>query len=377
MMKVNLQHPDNWEVFENLCFHLWKSIWGDHLSHLNGRRGQRQDGVDIYGKPPFSSKYTGIQCKGKNANYGSALTTNEIDAECQNAANFKPVLGSFIMATTSARDASIQEHCRKINDEKKYNYEVDTWSWDDIAEEVQCRPEVMERFYPTIKVEEYVNKINISRITPSNKLHAFFTRPNLFGYLNMSDVDMLDNLAYEMAVNAFEHGGATNFSICVDGPKITFRDNGNPFDPQCLLKEDNSRGGSLTLKYAQENFSYHYLYDEENIFELTYKNDIDSDINARHTILLDVEDVFGTSKTHEFAYSEIFKIPGGVNHIVIDIYGKSNPAISIVFRFFNDLLTILKPNQNVNVYVPYGLYYYNSLIDTFRNDTRIKFMMKE
>lgn len=376
-MKVNLNRPDNWADFENLCFHLWRSIWGDMACHRNGRKGQKQDGVDIYGKPPFATKYTGVQCKGKNVNYGSALTTKEIDAECHNAANFKPELGSFIMATTSASDTKIQEYCRKINEQKKYNYEVDAWSWDDIEEEVQCRPDVMEIFYPAIKVDEPVNKINISKTTPSNKLHAFFTRPNLFAFLNMSDVNMLDNLAYEMAINAFEHGNAKRFSISVDGHKITFRDNGTQFDPRNLLKKNIGRGGYITLKYAQENFSYDYSYDKENVFELTYKNCETYDCNERHTILLDVEDVLGTSKAREFAYSEICKIPGGVNHIVVDICGKYiHPPVSIVITFFDVLLSILKSHQEVNVYIPYGLKYYPSLVDKYQDDARIKFIMK-
>ena len=376
-MKINLQHPANWEDFENLCFHLWKSIWGDHASHPNGRRGQRQNGVDIYGRPPLKDLYTGVQCKGKNGNYDKKLTIEEIDVECGNAKDFKPELDTFIMATTSPRDANIQEHCREINSEKKYNFEVDAWSWDDIEDEVQCRPDVMEMFYPNVKASELVNEVRLSRITSSNKLHAFFSRPGLLDYLNRLNVDLLDNIAYELAINAFEHGKATYFNLIIEGRKIIFKDDGFEFNPVTLLEEKNNRGGSITLKYAKEVFVFNYRYEGENIFELSYiDNDAVTEGDGSYSINLNVQDVFGSSQTQDLAFREIRKIPGNVNYIVSDIFGKINPAISIVHGFFSVLQRLIKTNQKVRVYLPNGLYYYNDLVEQFKDDTRIEFILK-
>ena len=376
-MRINLKHPANWEDFEDLCFHLWKSIWGDHASHPNGRRGQRQNGVDIFGKPPFNELYTGIQCKGKNENYDKQLTIDEIDKECTNAKDFKPQLGAFVMATTSPRDTTLQEHCRQLNSQKTYDFEVDTWSWDDIEDEVQCRPDVMERFYPGIKEVELVNEVRLSRITPSNKLHAFFSRPRLLDFLNRLHVNMLDNITYELATNAFEHGKATYFNISVEGTKIVYRDNGIEFDPQTLLETEIKRGGSITLKYIKDVFSFNYQYDGENIFELIYMdNGFTRETEENYSINLNVQDVFGRSQSQEMAFQEISKIPGDVKHVIIDIWGKSNPAISIVFSFFEILQKLLRPDQSVRVYLPDGLFYYKSLVEQFKEDSRIKFILK-
>lgn len=376
-MRINLKHPANWEDFEDLCFHLWKSIWGDHASHPNGRRGQRQNGVDIFGKPPFNELYTGIQCKGKNENYDKQLTIDEIDKECTNAKDFKPQLGAFVMATTSPRDTTLQEHCRQLNSQKTYDFEVDTWSWDDIEDEVQCRPDVMERFYPEIKEVELVNEVRLSRITPSNKLHAFFSRPGLLDFLNRLHVNMLDNITYELATNAFEHGKATYFNISVEGTKIVYRDNGIEFDPQTLLETEIKRGGSITLKYIKDVFSFNYQYDGENIFELIYMdNGFTRETEKNYSINLNVQDVFGRSQSQEMAFQEISKIPGNVRHVIIDIWGKSNPAISIVYSFFEILQKLLGPDQSVRVYLPDGLYYYKNLVEQFKEDSRIKFILK-
>lgn len=376
-MRINLKYPANWEDFENLCFHLWKSIWGDYASHPNGRKGQRQNGVDIYGRPPFNEHYTGIQCKGKNGNYGKELTINEIDNECKNANNFIPSLDTFIMATTSPRNATIQEHCRELNSQKIYTYEVDTWSWDDIEEEVQCRPDVMEKFYPDIQTSELVNEIRLSRISPSNKLHAFFSRPGLLDVLNWVNINILDNLTYELAINAFEHGRATYFNINVEDYKITYKDDGIKFNPLSLLETKIKTGGSTTLKYADDIFKFNYKYADENILEISFAAvNVDHKTDESFSICLNVLDIFGKGKTQEMAYKEIAKIPGDVKNIVIDICGRISPAISIVYSFFNILQSLIKQGQSVHVYLPNGLYYFDDLVEQFKEDSRIKFFLK-
>ena len=127
-----LPPPANWDMFENICCDLWKHIWADPKTHIHGRKGQSQNGIDIYGKPLFSYSYSGVQCKGKNRYYGNALKTTEVDSECEKARGFQPQLDTFIIATTSPRDKKIQEYCRTITQQKKYPFAVDTWAWEDI-----------------------------------------------------------------------------------------------------------------------------------------------------------------------------------------------------------------------------------------------------
>ena len=377
-MRINLKHPANWEDFENLCFHLWRSIWGDINAHPNGRRGQRQNGVDIYGKLPFDTSYTGIQCKGKNENYGKQLTDEEIDNECEDAKKFTPELSTFIMATTSPRDLKLQEHCRILSNSKKYNFEVDTWSWDDIEEEVQTRPEIMKKFYPEIESTELINEIKLSRTTPSNKLHAFFSRPGLLDYLNGIAFDVLDNIAYELATNAFEHGKATCFNINIEGRKTVFKDDGVEFNPLTLLSKKVDRGGSLTLRFAKDIFDFSYKYEDANYLELLYKGIDDyGGVDESYSINLNVMDVFGRSQTNEIAYKEIAKIPGEAKKVIIDICGKTNPAISIILSFFDILQKLIKPDQNVHIYFPSGLYYYDILVGKFKDDSRFKLIQKD
>ena len=64
-MRLNLLYPSNWTDFQDLCFQLWKEMWRDPDAHPNGRNGQAQNGVDIWGKNMFDNDYSGVQCKWK------------------------------------------------------------------------------------------------------------------------------------------------------------------------------------------------------------------------------------------------------------------------------------------------------------------------
>lgn len=89
-MKQQILKPENWQDFEELSKILWGEIWECPEINKNGRAGQNQQGVDIYGIPKGETKYFGIQCKGKDEYTKSVLTEKEINAEIEKAKNFKP-----------------------------------------------------------------------------------------------------------------------------------------------------------------------------------------------------------------------------------------------------------------------------------------------
>jgi len=88
---VSIPPPKNWQDFERHCRVLFASIFNDPSPSLNGRTGQPQHGVDIWGRRGGSGDhYFGIQCKGKNSNYGGKVTKSELRKEVENAHNFTP-----------------------------------------------------------------------------------------------------------------------------------------------------------------------------------------------------------------------------------------------------------------------------------------------
>lgn len=142
-MKKTLRKPENWQDFESLCKKLWGEIWKvPNEIRKNGRSGQSQCGVDIYAIPSEKKNYWGIQCKGKDEYTKSKLTKIEIDSEIRKAKTFKPELETFIFATTSNKDAKIEEYVRikDLESRKNGSFKILLFSWEDIVELIEENP---------------------------------------------------------------------------------------------------------------------------------------------------------------------------------------------------------------------------------------------
>ncbi|MBW4870695.1 hypothetical protein KZY59_03905 [Prevotella buccae] len=139
--KLQLRKPENWQDFERLCKVLWGEIWEcpDTIKR-NGRQGQAQKGVDVYGIKKGECVYRGIQCKGKDDYTNSQLTESEIDNEIAKALLFTPKLKSFYFATTANKDAHIEEYIRNKNLESisKGGFEIDIFAWEDIVDLIEA-----------------------------------------------------------------------------------------------------------------------------------------------------------------------------------------------------------------------------------------------
>lgn len=134
--KKHLRKPENWEDFESLCKKLWGEIWDCPEIKKNGRKGQSQNGVDLYGIPKGEKSYYGVQCKGKDEYSHKQLTESEIDHEIELAKSFQPPLAKFYFATTANKDSKIEEYIRIKDFENRQNdlFEVHLYSWEDIVD---------------------------------------------------------------------------------------------------------------------------------------------------------------------------------------------------------------------------------------------------
>lgn len=134
--KKQLRKPENWDDFESLCKKLWGEIWQCPEIKRNGKRGQRQNGVDLYGLPSGQTGYFGIQCKGKDDYTNRKLTKQEIDKEALNAQGFTPPLKKLYFATTADKDVKTEAYIRQVNIEniQKGLFEVHLFSWQDIVD---------------------------------------------------------------------------------------------------------------------------------------------------------------------------------------------------------------------------------------------------
>jgi hypothetical protein len=121
------------------------------------RSGQRQRGIDIFGRPNQGESWEGVQVKGKNGYFGERVTEMELRGEAVKAKEFRPPIKNFILVTSGQRDASIQEVARQLTEEHMSQglFSVNVWGWEDIEERLPRFPEVIRELYPQYQMGPY------------------------------------------------------------------------------------------------------------------------------------------------------------------------------------------------------------------------------
>jgi hypothetical protein len=144
-----LPPPRNWQDFEDLCCDLWRGLWDDPGTQRNGRNGQAQAGVDVFGRPGRGAKWEGVQCK-LRSDAATPLTRADIEAEVERARTFTPALSRFVIATTGSRDAAAQQAAREITEAQlqQGSFPVSVVAWEDILLELASFPGVLAKHYP-------------------------------------------------------------------------------------------------------------------------------------------------------------------------------------------------------------------------------------
>lgn len=135
----------NWSTFEDLCRDLWAYEWKDINTQKNGRAGQSQHGVDVFGE--YEGKLHAVQCKGKDNTFNTNIVTEkELLEEVEKAKKFTPPISDFILATTAPNDVSIQEYARQLS--KNYSFKISVVGWDYIIGLLNKYPDLIKKYYP-------------------------------------------------------------------------------------------------------------------------------------------------------------------------------------------------------------------------------------
>ena len=155
---------ENEDRFESFCLDLFKLKYNDEHIQKNGRRGQRQNGVDLFcHKSDQISFWIGIQCKVRNS---TGISILEIEEEIENAKTFNPAISEYVIITTAKRDSKIQEKIRIINTSRKYTYFISCLFWEDIEEfleEDKYLP-VLRKYYSEFFIDSFKRGLSIGRI---------------------------------------------------------------------------------------------------------------------------------------------------------------------------------------------------------------------
>ena len=141
-----LRRPKDSALFEQLIRDVFSYHWKDPNASINGRSGQKQDGVDVYGQPLNSALWFGIQCKLRGeGGLTEAVLTNEIEM----ARGFRHKLNTYIFATTLPRDTYLQSLVENLNDSEVSNgsFKIQIRFWEDICALLDEHPNLIQKYY--------------------------------------------------------------------------------------------------------------------------------------------------------------------------------------------------------------------------------------
>ena len=140
--------PKSWDEFEAIVCSAAKNRWKSPDFTQHGRQGQRQDGVDVYGKDG-NGRLVGLQCK----NTWSDLSEKTINEEVDKAESFKPALAELYVVTTADTDKNTQAFLRNVSAEriKAGKFEVSVLFWSDIWHDLTLEEHRLFQHYPQLK----------------------------------------------------------------------------------------------------------------------------------------------------------------------------------------------------------------------------------
>lgn len=142
----DLPVPESWEEFEAIVTDVMKNSWDDPYVTRNGRTGQRQNGVDIYGHPDhLDGGLSGVQCKNiTNANI------ELIQKEVEKAKDFRPQLDEYIFACSAPTDARLQSNVRELRGELVADdlFDLRILFWDDLSLSLSEDRDLLKKHYP-------------------------------------------------------------------------------------------------------------------------------------------------------------------------------------------------------------------------------------
>ena len=233
-------------------------MWGDPAAQKNGRRGQAQAGVDVFGRVGGRGGWHGVQSRSR-LTAGAELSIDEVKQAANDAELFLPKLEHFTIASTIQRDAALQTQVRTLSAEREQaqKFGVSVASWDDILDMLAPRNSVVRRLYPDL----LIGSTQVSAEASGAIVGIIYPSESVIGQCDAIFHDMrveaviveelrveLRNVASELALNAFEHGGARVFQVAVSADALLMEDDGAVFDPLRERQSPRARAGLVYLR---------------------------------------------------------------------------------------------------------------------------------
>ena len=344
---MNILPPQSWDEFEELCFQLFKREWADPKIRRNGRKGQGQNGVDIYGI--CNNVFKGLQCKGKQIYQQKTLTIKEITDEVKLAINFKPPLKDFIILTTAPRDAKIQEFVRLESEKetKQGLFNIDVFFWEDIKDRLINYIDLVKLFYPSLvsqdtekieKIDETTQKLDtktdmileVVRKTPP--LYSNIAHPGI--------TDLKDDIDYaKQLLETYKPETAFDYLVKMKDKKWSIISDKAKF--RILANMGSAKLQMNLFDEAAEFFIQSYDYkknDEKALFNLALAYSLKKDVpKALSTIkLIFDKNPINIEAQTLYIHNEKLKIEEIIEKIPKDIINKPEILHEIGYRYYTE-----------------------------------------
>lgn len=137
--------PKSEDEWEEIVLDAMRLRWGDPDARRNGRRGQRQNGVDIYGRYTIKNENVGAQAKNSET-----ITESVIENEILKAEAFLPSLDRYYLVLSGPRDSGLEEQVRLLSESRitKGQFPIEVIFFDDICQEICARPDLVVKHWP-------------------------------------------------------------------------------------------------------------------------------------------------------------------------------------------------------------------------------------
>lgn len=180
---TQIPKPADEQAFERASIVLWRGLLKDPNVQRNGRRGQRQNGVDLFGiRDDDPERHVGIQCKLKSD--GHFLTADEVREEVRKAQTFRPPLKEYFIITTAPDDVALQELARELTAEfakNSANLRLYIWGWNTLEEKISEDAAARKAFDPSFgpfseRILDETQKIGMVQLQAQTETTAGFSR---------------------------------------------------------------------------------------------------------------------------------------------------------------------------------------------------------
>lgn len=184
------------EEFESLCKDVLIKKYNNQIRFEQyGRKGQGQNGIDIYGE--LSSEYIVAQCKNYFGINATKTLINKIDKDLNMSKKlpFYNKVKKFIIMTSMDRDTGIQNYIERKKQEVDFKLEV--WFWQDM-QKIICQAEnrdLLQQYYPLLYQESEIVEEDIDIKGLKDKFNKYIQKYKVIDFLKQ---DPLIGIPYDL-----------------------------------------------------------------------------------------------------------------------------------------------------------------------------------